>query len=165
MIDLVSACTSCSSTCPDGLLLKLNQTSASGWGNGGTGFTTYTFTWIAPDTSSTILFKFYTTANGNYWNLDNVSVKDSSGIEKIVNGGFSSKSSWTETCSISSCAMIQNFGPGMSSDYWINCVSSTNYYTVSQTFTSVPCMTYTISFDIARYKGSGATTNAFVYIY
>ena len=163
--NLVSACTGCSSSCTAGLLLTLNQASASPWATGGNGFTTYTYTWIAPDTSSTIHFQFYTVASNNYWNLDNVSVKDSSGVEKITNGALSSKASWTETCGIGACAAIQNFGPGLSPDYWVNCVSSTNYYSVSQTFTSVPCMTYNISFVMARYKGSTAVSNAFVYIY
>jgi len=165
-IYLATACTSCTSSCLSGLLLSLNQSSATAWGTGGTGFTSYQFTWIAPSTTSaTIQFQFYTTSTGNYWDLDNVSVRDSSGTEKVVNGGFSTKSSWNETCSISSCASIQNYGPSSSSDYWVNCISSTNYYSVSQTFTTVACETYNVSFQIARYKTSTNTANAFVYLY
>ena len=163
--NLVSACAGCSSFCTAGLLLRLNQSSASGWTSGGNGFTTYTYSWIAPDASSTIHFQFFTVASNNYWNLDSVSVRDSSGVERITNGAFNSKTGWTETCSIGGCASIQNYGPGLTPDYWVNCVSSTNYYSVSQTFTSVPCMTYNISFAIARFKGSTAVSNAFVYIY
>ena len=162
---LVSSCTGCTNPCTAGLLLTLNQSSASGWTSGGNGFTTYAYTWTAPDTSSTIHFQFYTSASSNYWDLDSVSVKDSSATEKITNGGFSSKASWSETCGIGSCASIENYGPGLTSNYWINCINSTNYYSVSQTFTSIPCMKYNISFAIARYKGSTAPAFAYAYIY
>jgi hypothetical protein len=94
-----------------------------------------------------------------------VSVKDSSATEHIINGGFSSISSWNQTCSISSCASIGPYGPGSSQVYLINCVSSTNYYTISQTFASVACMNYTISFAIALDKVFGATAHAYAYIY
>jgi hypothetical protein len=165
-ISLATACTSCTSSCSSGLLLSLNQASASAWTNGGTGYTTYQFNWLAPSiTSATIQFQFFTMVSGNYWDLDSVSVTDSSGAQKIVNGGFSSKSSWTETCSISGCASIQNYAVGSTSDYWVNCISSSNYYSVSQTFTIVACATYNITFQIARYKSSTDTSNAFVYIY
>ncbi len=63
-----------------------------------------------------------------------------------------------------SCASLQNYGPGSTSDLWISCSSSVNYYSISQKFTSVPCMNYTISFAIARYKQSTATANAYAYI-
>jgi hypothetical protein len=163
---LATACTSCTSPCSSGLLLSLNQSSASAWGTGGTGFTTYVFSWFAPSTTlATIQFQFYTTASGNYWDVDNVSIKDSSGTEKITNGGFISKSSWNETCSASTCAQIQNYGPSSSSNYWVNCISSSNYYSVRQTFTTVACATYNISFQMARFKGSTNTANAYVYIY
>ena len=165
-LSLATACTSCTSSCLSGLILSLTQSTASGWTNNGGGFTTYVFTWLAPSTTAaTIQFQFYTTTSGNYWDIDSVSIKDSTGAEKITNGDFNSKSSWTETCGMSSCALIQYFGPGSTTDYWVNCISSSNYYSVSQTFTTVPCTAYNISFAIARYQGSMNPANAYVYIH
>ncbi|CAM4977684.1 unnamed protein product [Rotaria socialis] len=161
-----TACTSCTSSCSSGLMLLLSQSNSSAWGAGGTGFTTYQYYWIAPSTTTaTIQFQFFTTSSGNYWDIDNVSIKDSTGVEKITNGGFISKASWNETCSMSGCASIQNYGPSLSPDYWINCISTSNYYSVSQTFTTVPCAAYNVSFDIARYKTNTNTANAYIYIY
>ncbi len=146
-------------------MLTLSQASASQWGAGGTGFTTYTYTWIAPDTSSTVLFQFYSTSTSVYWDLDDVSVKDSFGTEIIINGNFaSSTSSWNQTCSISSCATTPNYGPGSTPAYVVNCDSATNYYSVSQTFTTVACMNYTITFELAVYRGLG-TSNFHAYIF
>jgi hypothetical protein len=163
---LASACTGCTSSCTSGLLLSLTQASSSAWSTGGNGFGTYRFTWLAPSaTSGTIQFQFFTTTSGNYWDLDNVSVKDTSGAEAITNGGLSSKASWTETCGIGSCASIQSYGPGLSPNYWVNCISSSNYYSVSQTFPIVACGTYNFTFQMARFKGSTNVANAFVYIY
>ena len=152
--------------CSSGLILSLDQNNASHWGGGGSGFTKYQYTWRASTaTSATIQFQFYTTTGGNYWNIDGVSVKDSSGVEKIINGDFSDKSSWDETCSINSCSSIQNYGPGLSSDYWVNCIHSTNYYSVSQTFPTLACAMYNISFQVARYAPTMDSAKAFVYIH
>jgi hypothetical protein len=147
-------------------LLSLNQSSASAWGTGGTGYTAYQFTWLASSTTSaTIQFQFYTITSGNYWDLQSISVKDSSGTEQLINGNFNTKSSWNETCSISGCASIQKYGSNLTSVYWVNCISSSNYYSVSQTFPTGACATYNITFQISRYKGSTSTANAYVYVY
>lgn len=165
-MSLATACAVCTSSCASGLLLSLSQANSTAWLSGGGGFTTYQFSWLAPSaTSATIQFQFFTTTSGNYWDVDNVSVKSISGTEVITNGGLSSKSSWTETCGIGSCASIQNYGPSLSPNYWVNCISSSNYYSVSQTFPILACGTYNITFQMARYKGSTNTANAFVYIY
>lgn len=163
--NLVSGCSSCTGPCAPGRLLTLNQSSASGWSSGGNGYTTYTYSWIAPDTSSTLQFQFHSSASNNYWNLDSVSVKDSSATERLINGGFTNKTAWNETCGIGSCASVENYGPGLTPDYWVGCISATTYYSVSQTFASVPCMTYNITFSIARYKGSTQPAFAYAYIY
>ena len=117
-ISVAPACTDCTGPCSSGLILSLDQNNASKWQYNHTGFTRYQYTWRAPAaTSATLKFQFYTIRSGNYWNVDSVSVKDSSGAEKIINGDFATKSSWNETCGISSCALIRNFGPGGSADY------------------------------------------------
>ena len=165
-VSLATACTGCVNSCASGLVLSLTQATSSAWTGGGGGFTTYQFSWLAPSaTSATIQFQFYTTTSGNYWDVDNVSAKNTSGTELIANGGLSTKASWNEACGISSCASIQNYGPSSSPNYWVNCINSTNYYSVSQTFPILPCGTYNITFQMARYKGSTNTANAFVYIY
>jgi hypothetical protein len=144
----------------------LTKSNASQWTGSGTGFTTYQFVWLAPSTTSaTIQFQFYTTVIGHYWDLARVSVKDSFGAEKILNGNFSSKSSWNETCGIDSCASLQYYGPGLTLEYFVNCTNSSNYYSVSQTFTILPCATYHISFQIATYTSTATVSNAYVYIY
>ncbi len=166
-MSIATPCTSCTCSCSSGLLLSLTQSNATVCVSSGTcGFTTYQFTWRAPSTTSaTIKFQFLIAMSGTYWGLDSVSVKDSSSIEKITNGNFSSKSSWNESCGMSSCASIGNYGPGGTPVYVVNYITSSNYYSVSQTFTIVACETYNISFSIALYQASGSTANAFVYIY
>ena len=165
-MSLATACTGCTNSCTSGLLLSLTQASSSAWTTGGNGFTTYQFTWLAPSaTSATIQFQFYTTTFGNYWDLDSVSTKDTAGTELMTNGGLSTKASWSETCGIGGCALIKNYGPGLTPNYWVNCTSLSNYYSVSQTFPILACGTYNITFQMARYKGSTNIANAFVYIY
>ena len=160
------ACTSCTSPCSSGLILSLDQNNASHWGSGGSGFTKYQYTWRASTaTSATIQFQFYTITSGNYWDIATVSVKDSSGVQNIVNGNFTTKLSWNETCGMISCAFIKPYGPGGSLDYCDQCYSSTNYFSVSQTFTTIPCATYNISFQLSRYAPTTNTAKAFVYIY
>ena len=165
-IRLATACTGCTSSCASGLLLSLTQASSSAWSAGGGGFTTYQFNWLAPSaTSATIQFQFYTTTFGNYWDLDSVSARDTSGTEMIINGALTSKSSWSETCGMGSCASIKSYGPGLTPNYWVNCTSLSNYYSVSQTFPIVACATYNITFSIARYKVTTNVSNAYAYIY
>lgn len=97
--------------------MSLSQTNASQWigtaGNYPTigGFTNYSYTWIAPDTSSIIQFAFQTPTNNFYWDLDNVSVKNSSNIEQLINGNFElqSKTGWNESCQ--TCSSIERYGP------------------------------------------------------
>jgi hypothetical protein len=84
--------------------------------------------------------------------------------QHIANSDFSSKSSWNETCSMSSCATVASYGPNLSSVYFINCCSSPYYYSVSQTLSTVPYATYNISFAVTLYKGTSNATNANVYV-
>jgi hypothetical protein len=151
--------------------MSLSQTNASQWtgtiGNYPTigGYTNYTFTWIAPDTSSMIRFAFQTTTNNLYWNLDNVSVKSSTNVEQLINGDFelNNKNGWNESCQ--TCPSTQRYGPLGSYNYWVGCSSTTIYQFLSQTFTSSPCMTYTIRFEMALYKTGGAGTGlAYAYM-
>ena len=165
-VSVGTACTSCTGPCSSGLILSLDQNNASKWQFNYTGFTRYQYTWRAPAvTSATIQFQFYTITSGNYWDIATVSVKDSSGVENIVNGNFITKLSWNETCGMISCAFIKPYGPGGSLDYWVNCTSSAQYYSVSQTFTTVPCAMYNISFLISRYAWTTDIAKAFVYVY
>ena len=130
------------------------------------GFTNYNYTWMAPNSSSTIRFAFLSTSASNYWDLDTVSIKDASEAEQLVNGDFSltTKTGWNETCQ-SNCSSIQRYGPLGSYNYWCGCTSSTTYQFLSQTFASVASMQYTITFQIAFYNhGSGGEAAVYVYM-
>ena len=164
-VSSATPCTIC--TCPrsSGLILSLDQNNASVWQNDCTGFTKYQYTWHAPaTTSATIQFQFYTNRSGNYWDLATVSVRDSSGAEKIINGNFYDKSSWNETCGMNSCASIQPYGPGGSLDYWVTCHNATNHYSVSQRFPIVANAIYNVSFQISRFQGPSGLAKAYVYV-
>ena len=150
--------------------MSLSETNASHWtGTVGSystigGFTNYSYVWIAPSASSTIRFAFQTSTSNWYWDLDNVSVKDTTNVEQLINGGFESqnKNGWSESCQ--TCSSIQNYGPLGSYNYWVGCTSSTNYQLLSQTFTSAPCMTYTIRFQIALFHSGSGSASVYVYM-
>lgn len=131
------------------------------------GFQNYSLKWIAPDVSSKIQFALLTSGSGHYWDVDTVSIRDSSNFEKLVNGDFNygTITGWTESC-LNGCSSIEPYGPFGSPDYWSNCSARfPTYQVLSQNFTSVACMRYTVSFQISLYYGSNTGTAAlFVYM-
>lgn len=79
--------------------------------------------WFNPTSNmTTITFAFQTDNNNGTWYLDDVSLKQSSGVELVINGGFESSliSPWTISCT-SHCTGISGGG--------VNTVSSTYPHT------------------------------------
>ncbi|CAF1334138.1 unnamed protein product, partial [Didymodactylos carnosus] len=172
-----SVCTPCTSS-TSGLLMSLTQANASAWtGTPGSystigGYANYTYSWVAPGSTATIKFAFYTASSDDYWNLDTASVKDTANKEQLVNGDFNYNNStgWKFTCR-TDCSSVQRFGVLGSPNLWLGCTGTgtgtgtgVQYQYASQTFLTVPCMTYRVSYQIALYNHSGSTANAYIYI-
>ncbi|CAF0865269.1 unnamed protein product [Didymodactylos carnosus] len=172
-----AATTACSPVCTpcilstSGLLMSLTQANASVWtGTVGSyptigGYANYTYSWIAPGSTATIKFAFYTASSNDYWDFDTASVKDTANNEQLVNGDFNYNNStgWTLSCR-TGCSSVQRYGVLGSPNLWIGCTGTGVYQYASQTFSTVPCMTYRVSYQIALYYHGGGTANAYIYI-
>ncbi|CAF1299305.1 unnamed protein product [Adineta steineri] len=92
------------------------------------------------------------------WYLDDASVKDPSSVEMLTNGDFESSptlTGWT-TGSGGSCgstpSISSTYSHSSSQSYYVGCSSGSGSAGISQSFSAISGVTYTISFWVFLYK-------------